>query len=819
MCFDGKTVIQVESEMEIDSMCSVCGIQIPADSPNAVAHHLESHTKEDLISSLTRQQASPNAQPRFVPAVQQQQMQVMNPSAMPMMVPMAPYGGVSMPCFMPPMMMPTMVGGRPAYIVYPYMMPQCMNGPFSPGACYSQPAVQMQSLSYPVPLPLTMPSHSPWTTPDNASLSSMTESEVYHCVESTEDRDDPVPEEEDGTQEEASMTSHSTETEESIFSGLVCHVNPDGTLEFVREETPYRILTDDGGGDEENSDKESGNTGNGSKSGIEQLSESYQQNGKSGDKDGGKEMLREEEIEDYMVDLDTTNDIIEEGRETDEPPASDVEPGPSSKTQDGTEVMARSTSIRECGTPKTGTKVRGETMTDRRQLRPRTHPSEREDVPPKDLKIKKSPANSSSKQRKGMLTGKQILSKRMSRKKVAGDKEGRVEKKEGEMEEEDLAWSDGDRESVASDGEPSSYDLPPQNPLVGDDVNRDSDREGRGNDEEEEEIVLEEKESPVKLHSCPTCEKVFAKKKYMRNHLRYVHGPKNFKCKYCDKSFKWKHGLESHMYTHCQRGGYECYLCDATFKGPSYLQRHVNRHYSKTRDKTFFYCECGKAFETKGAYEWHQEVHKGIRHFCKVCSVSFLHKGSLNRHYRVSHPDSEEAISLGGRKCLVCHKMVKNLTLHMRSHGSKKFKCSMCQKTFTHRCNLQAHQLLHAPNMEKPYQCKVCKRGFIREDKLKDHVVQHSRNKARYTCSECDKRFAIRTTYFLHMREHVNPGYFPCYQCGKAFTRSSYLKAHQKVHGPPQNFPCPTCRKVFAWRSNMIKHLQKHHRAYFTEEV
>lgn len=49
-------------------------------------------------------------------------------------------------------------------------------------------------------------------------------------------------------------------------------------------------------------------------------------------------------------------------------------------------------------------------------------------------------------------------------------------------------------------------------------------------------------------------------------------------------------------------------------------------------------------------------------------------------------------------------------------------------------------------------------------------------------CNECDKTFAHKGSYKLHLLSHVNVKDFQCPVCDKKFKRGQDLKVHSKAH-------------------------------------
>ena len=97
--------------------------------------------------------------------------------------------------------------------------------------------------------------------------------------------------------------------------------------------------------------------------------------------------------------------------------------------------------------------------------------------------------------------------------------------------------------------------------------------------------IIPETESFV----CPTCNKGFANKQYLKYHMKiHERKEKAYKCDICTASFKTKNGLKFHIksaHTSQEKRDYCCPVCNANFISGKALKRHLTQAHNYTHKK------------------------------------------------------------------------------------------------------------------------------------------------------------------------------------------------------------------------------------------
>ena len=96
----------------------------------------------------------------------------------------------------------------------------------------------------------------------------------------------------------------------------------------------------------------------------------------------------------------------------------------------------------------------------------------------------------------------------------------------------------------------------------------------------------------------------------MQVHINSCHLKlKPFKCDYCDKTFARKESLKDHLSTHGMGRTYNCDLCEKVFNNRDSIILHKKKYH--TGNKSHWCTECGKGFYKSQSLKKHQRSHTG----------------------------------------------------------------------------------------------------------------------------------------------------------------------------------------------------------------
>ncbi|KAM6931457.1 uncharacterized protein znf366 [Xenentodon cancila] len=210
---------------------------------------------------------------------------------------------------------------------------------------------------------------------------------------------------------------------------------------------------------------------------------------------------------------------------------------------------------------------------------------------------------------------------------------------------------------------------------------------------------------------------------------------------------------------------------------------------------------------SSGAFYPREDLHSGQ---APRNGTSNTEKLSINVHV-----DDSYYVDVGGDqkrwKCRMCEKSYTskyNLVTHILGHnGIKPHGCHLCGKLFKQLSHLHTHLLTHQGM--RPHKCQVCHKAFTQTSHLKRHMMQHSDVKP-YSCSVCGRGFAYPSELRAHELKHEKGQENVCVECGLDFPTLAQLKRHLTVHRGPTLYRCTECQKTFQYPSQLQNHMMKH---------
>ncbi|KAJ1121416.1 hypothetical protein NDU88_009525 [Pleurodeles waltl] len=382
-------------------------------------------------------------------------------------------------------------------------------------------------------------------------------------------------------------------------------------------------------------------------------------------------------------------------------------------------------------------------------------------------------------------------------------------------------------------------------------------------------VNFEELNLGIKPHLCTECGKSFKLEATLISHLKIHAGEKPFTCIECGKKCVSAPHLIEHQKIHTgltktktsletlstglklKEEMFQCCRCEMIFFDSLSLAIHEQEHATalegdaRPERNHVNFEECnpsaaanlcshrGESDAPDSALVTHLQTHKEEAIFgCSTCGVK---DGSA------SHPSEHQEGHTGMiqlkevHQCQSCEQTfcdLQSLTMHQQEHAEKALTtqeanpgsekrnlsaeevklrkphaCTECDKRFTLKSKLISHLKIHTG--ERPFTCSECGKTFRDTILLRKHQLIHTEEKP-YSCSECGKTFSVKGYLFRHQKIHTGKKPHLCKVCGRGFTHASTRIKHEQTHAGLKPHKCEECGKAFSDMSSVLKHQLTH---------
>lgn len=200
---------------------------------------------------------------------------------------------------------------------------------------------------------------------------------------------------------------------------------------------------------------------------------------------------------------------------------------------------------------------------------------------------------------------------------------------------------------------------------------------------------------------------------------------------------------------------------------------------------------------------------KGTIYSCDICNKEFSYKSHVKAHQQSAHPANTHPYT-----CPDCGKgfrLARQLDVHLRTHtGERPFICQFCGKSFIAKSYLDDHERVH--RREPSYRCVDCGRCFVQKINLRRHRARShgAEGDGCVECTVCSKLCYDKYALKAHMVTHRTEMNFQCKTCGKLFKGSQHLRHHERTHLSLRPHLCKQCGKSFYQTSALKRHERTH---------
>jgi len=274
-----------------------------------------------------------------------------------------------------------------------------------------------------------------------------------------------------------------------------------------------------------------------------------------------------------------------------------------------------------------------------------------------------------------------------------------------------------------------------------------------------------------------------------------------FKCDQCENTFSTKILLTKHSHqVHWETYGYAALpinlvvcnkgTCLEVCLSKELLKEHRRKVHNdnvkvKAGNKKFQCEECGKKISSPECLRLHVDaIHRGIRHQCPHCPYNTGWPKNLDEHVMFYHTHVNDE-SILKYQCSICGKKFKrqnSLAEHELTHNPKTFKCSHCNRGFSHDRYLERHII--SVHGDRKYPCEICGKKFTTQEYVKVHYnsVHLEHSERRHKCDICGQGFNKKMAFRSHMNKHqgLKPFLCPAPECDKCFSDDTAWSHHKR---------------------------------------
>ncbi|XP_026471159.1 zinc finger and SCAN domain-containing protein 26-like [Ctenocephalides felis] len=127
--------------------------------------------------------------------------------------------------------------------------------------------------------------------------------------------------------------------------------------------------------------------------------------------------------------------------------------------------------------------------------------------------------------------------------------------------------------------------------------------------------------------------------------------------------------------------------------------------------------------------------------------------------------------------------------------------CMVCNQSFEEREDFITHKKMHYEYSK--FKCLICQKTFSYLNTPNQHYRMHSNT---YDCNICDKSFLKMSELTAHRRAHK--GVYKCLYCPASFIKLDNFRKHWYCHTSEKPHKCELCRRSYQWRSSYNRHIK-----------
>lgn len=193
---------------------------------------------------------------------------------------------------------------------------------------------------------------------------------------------------------------------------------------------------------------------------------------------------------------------------------------------------------------------------------------------------------------------------------------------------------------------------------------------------------------------------------------------------------------------------------------------------------------------------------------CTKCKKEFKNQTHLKMHFAVIHNKIQTK-----RKPTLTNIDINHYSQYMdfkKDPFTLKFKCNICNKSYTRKENAKVHFLAHHAKIR--FNCDTCSNTFKRESDKNIHEKTYHRQICEYKCLFCNKQLKSKKLIKMHIKYKHGKETYTCSICEKNFSNNSNLKKHIRNTHEKLRHKCQKCDKTFSDGYRLTVHFKMEHK-------
>ncbi|XP_070143352.1 zinc finger protein Paris isoform X2 [Drosophila kikkawai] len=275
--------------------------------------------------------------------------------------------------------------------------------------------------------------------------------------------------------------------------------------------------------------------------------------------------------------------------------------------------------------------------------------------------------------------------------------------------------------------------------------------------------------------ACVHCNNTYKRRWGLRRHLLTHTTKPTHNCPYCPKFFWRKDCYTDHLRTHGKRRPVSCNKCAMVCPDATYLEMHQQEHNEEMVGNKSPVLEADNIINKENRSDVIAEnvpvLETDHKHFCDLCSDSFVLEEDLKTHRTLVHD-------------INITNTAKSMTI-TRELEPQRLNLSL-ESSALQDCNMENSQNISAlKQAESGFdQENISPSSFLRNQSklLNPEAKSFQFSEPKHHCPICSKAFFLRYMLMQHLRTHDDWVPHACRQCSAIFIERNQLKIHQREH-------------------------------------